>query len=258
MNSGVLLVIPARYDSVRFPGKALADLHGKPMIQHVWEGAIAAKVPEKVIVATDDDRISRCVRNFGGEVCVTSQSHRNGTERVAEVATQFDYPIVVNLQGDLPLFRSKVLDDLIEKSRAWITGGKADLVTAKSEITSKNAVFSPDTVKIVCSTNGTALYFSRSTIPYLEENGFEKRGLDHKYYQHYGIYCYDRAFLLKIVNAPEGSLEHMERLEQLRVLEQGGRIGVVEIDAEAAQSFWEVNRPEDLKNAEAILASGLS
>lgn len=248
----VLVVIPARYPSTRFPGKPLADLNGKPMIQHVWERAIAAKRPDRVIVATDDERIAKVVQGFNGEVMMTSSEHRTGTERVAEVASQFPALRVMNLQGDLPLFRPATLDRLIDIGGKLIQRGEADLITAKSALTSEEEVFSPHSVKVVSNERGEALYFSRSPIPHIEKGGFEKRG-SFTFFKHYGIYLYHKGFLLQIAKSPEGSLEKMERLEQLRVLEQGGRVRVLEIAKEEARFFWEVNTPEDLVKAREIL-----
>lgn len=256
MAQAPLVVIPARYASSRFPGKPLADLRGKPIIQHVWERAASANLPGKVIVATDDERIATCVRHFGGEVCLTALSHKNGTERIAEVAASLDYDIVVNLQGDLPLFQPAVLDSLLESSIKMIQGGIADVVTAKSEILLEDELFSPNTVKVVTDENGMALYFSRSAIPYIEKGKLDREKNKTVFYKHYGIYCYSKSYLLKIVQAPEGFLERIEKLEQLRVLEQGGRIGVVHLPDDAAQSFLEVNTPHDLKKADAFLAKG--
>lgn len=248
----VLVVIPARYPSTRFPGKPLADLNGKPMIQHVWERATAAKRPNRILVATDDERIAQTVRRFGGEVMITSSDHRTGTERVAEVAAQFPALQVMNLQGDLPLFQPATLDRLIESGGKLIQGGEADLITAKSAITNEEEVFSPHSVKVVSNERGEALYFSRSPIPHVEKDAFSKRGA-FTFYKHYGIYLYHKDFLLRIAKSPEGSLEKMERLEQLRVLEQGGRVRVLEIEREEARFFWEVNTPEDLVKAREIL-----
>lgn len=248
----VLVVIPARYPSTRFPGKPLADLNGKPMIQHVWEGAIAAKRPNRILVATDDERIAQVVEGFGGEAMMTSSSHRTGTERVAEVAARFPALQVMNLQGDLPLFQPATLDRVIEIGGKLIQSAEADLITAKSAITNEEEVFSPHSVKVVSNERGEALYFSRSPIPHVERGEFGKMS-SFTFYKHYGIYLYRKAFLLQIAKSPEGSLEKMERLEQLRVLEQGGRVRVIEIEKEEARFFWEVNTPEDLVKAREIL-----
>jgi len=248
----VLVVIPARYPSTRFPGKPLADLNGKPMIQHVWERAISAKRPDRVIVATDDERIAEVVQGFGGEVMMTSSSHRTGTERVAEVAAQFPALRVMNLQGDLPLFQPATLDRLIDVGGKLIQRGEADLITAKSVLTEEEELFSPHSVKVVSNEWGEALYFSRSPIPHIEKGAFEKRG-SFNFFKHYGIYLYHKDFLLQIAKSPEGSLEKIERLEQLRVLEQRGRVRVLEIEKAEARFFWEVNTPEDLIKAREIL-----
>lgn len=248
----VLVVIPARYPSTRFPGKPLADLNGKPMIRRVWEGAMAAKRPNRVLVATDDERIAQVVRGFGAEVMMTSSSHRTGTERVAQVAAQFPAQRVMNLQGDLPLFQPATLDRLIEIGGGLIQSGEADLITAKSAVTNEEEVFSPHSVKVVTNERGEALYFSRSPIPYIERGEFGKMR-SFTFYKHYGIYLYHKDFLLRIAESSEGDLERMERLEQLRVLEQGGRVRVLEIEKEEARFFWEVNTPEDLVKAREIL-----
>jgi len=247
--NAAIIVIPARYNASRFPGKPLADLNGKPMLQHVWEGAKASKLAKQVIVATDDQRIAQVVRGFGGEVRMTSSSHKNGTERVAEVASGLEADVVVNLQGDLPLFDPKVLDQILAESLLKIGRGEVEMLTAKAVLTDEAEIRSPDTVKVVTDKNGRALYFSRAPIPYAASSGFQK------YYKHYGIYCYTKAFLLKIVRAQEGLLERGERLEQLRVLEEGARIEVIELGVEAARSFLEVNTPEDLEKARKVLSS---
>ena len=227
------------------------------MIQHVWERAISAKLPGRVLVATDDERIASCARRFGAEVQITSASHRNGTERVAEVAAALDFEMVVNLQGDLPFFQPEVLDQLLEAGMKTIFGGSADLVTAISEITSEDEFYSPNTVKAVTDAKGHALYFSRSPIPHIKREAFEARDKDIVLYKHYGIYCYSKPFLLKIVKAPEGRLERTEALEQLRVLEQGGRIAVITLSPEAGRSFLEVNTPDDLLRASAVMSATL-
>jgi len=250
-----LIVIPARYQSQRFPGKPLADLNGKPMIQRVWERAMMIKDHGRVIVATDDKRIADCAREFGAEVCMTSVSHQTGTERVAEVAEQYDSEMVVNLQGDLPVFLPGVLDDLLEISADLIGRGFAKLVTVKSEILSKEEIFSPNTVKVITNRENLALYFSRSPIPYIAPESLDLESLPFKFYKHYGIYIYKKEFLLHISKSPEGLLEKAEKLEQLRVLEEGGQISVVDIKPESARFFREVNTPEDLVKVKEMLSS---
>ncbi len=250
-SNSTLVVIPARYPSVRFPGKPLADLNGKPMIQHVWERAIAAKRPDRVIVATDDERIAETVRRFGGEGMITSSSHRTGTERVAEVAAQFPARQVVNLQGDLPLFQPITLDRLIEIGGEAVLRGEANLATVKSKMSYEETV-SPHSVKVVTDRQGNALYFSRSLIPHVEGGVHDWRNRS-PFYKHYGMYLYHKDFLLKIAPSQEGDLEKFEKLEQLRVLEQGGKIRVIEIDSEEAAHLAEVNTPEDLVKAREML-----
>ncbi len=245
----ILIVIPARYESSRFPGKPLADICGKPMVQHVWERACRIKRADRILVATDDDRIAACVKEFGGEVIITAANHKTGTERVAEVAAGLPFPFVVNLQGDLPVFDPGAVDRVIEEGVHLIEKEGAALVTAKSEILSKEELASPHVVKVVATQAGRALYFSRSPIPYIETGN----DTSFKSYKHYGIYLYQRDFLLKIAASKEGALESVERLEQLRVLEAGFSVHLVEIGAREASFFLEVNRPEDLREAREIL-----
>jgi 3-deoxy-manno-octulosonate cytidylyltransferase (CMP-KDO synthetase) len=220
------------------------------MIWHVWSRATQIKMADKVIVATEDDRIAKTVSEFCGEVLVTSATHRTGSDRVAEVATLYATELVVNLQGDLPLFRPSVLDRLIREGGAWIKSGKADLVTLSANINSEEEIFSPNTVKLVRNNQGEILYFSRSPIPHIERGAFANfpagASVVTPFFKHYGVYLYHRDFLLKMAHCPEGPLERMERLEQLRVLEWGGRVWAMEIDQEEAKGFCEVNTPEDL------------
>ena len=246
-----LVVIPARYHSTRFPGKPLADLNGKPMLWHVVSRAVLAKRPDQVIVATEDQRIADMVRSWGYSVALTSSTHLTGTDRVAEVAASSPSGLVVNLQGDLPLFSPHVLDRLIEEGGAWIASGVADVVTLAARINSDEEIFSPNTVKLVQDGEGRVLYFSRSTIPYVEKGASVISST--VFFKHYGVYLYDRNFLLKMGKSQEGKLEKVERLEQLRFLEEGGRMRVVEINQEEVKYFCEVNVPEDLLKAREML-----
>ncbi|MBI3358006.1 MAG: 3-deoxy-manno-octulosonate cytidylyltransferase [Nitrospirae bacterium] len=239
-----LIVIPARFQSARFPGKPLALLQGKPMIWHVWSRATQIKMADKVIVATEDDRIAKTVSEFGGEAVITAATHRTGSDRVAEVAALYPAQLIVNLQGDLPLFRPSVLDRLIKEGGQRIISQGADLVTLSAKIDKEEDIFSPNTVKLVRNDRGDILYFSRSPIPHIER-GTSPTCLS-GFFKHYGVYLYQREFLLKMANCPEGDLERMERLEQLRVLERGGRVWAMEINCEEAKGFCEVNTPEDL------------
>jgi 3-deoxy-manno-octulosonate cytidylyltransferase (CMP-KDO synthetase) len=246
-----LAVIPARYASSRFPAKPLADLGGHPMIWHVVQRALQAKRLDQVIVATEDERIARVVRSFGNvEVVLTSSTHQTGSDRVAEVAASRLASLVVNLQGDLPLFDPAVLDRLIERGGVWIESGEADVVTLKAKVDSEESFFSPNTVKLVSNRHEDVLYFSRSPIPHTDKKPFV---VPAGAFKHYGVYLYHRDFLLKMAKRSEGILERAERLEQLRVMEDGGRIRAIEITQEESQWFCEVNVPEDIETAKKIL-----
>jgi len=223
------------------------------MIQHVWERATAAKRPGRVVVATDDPRIAECVRAFGGECVLTAAHHRNGTERVAEVAAASSSPLVVNLQGDLPLFHPPTLDRLIDVAQTAVAARGIDGVTARARIDLRDDIFSTSCVKVVVDQEDRALYFSRATIPHLDPT--DPISPETVFYRHFGIYIYQRDFLLRLAQMPEGKLEAAERLEQLRVLEAGGRIVAAVLSPEEARCFFEVNHPEDLCRAEAYLAA---
>ena len=226
----ITAVIPARYSSTRFEGKALADILGKPMVQHVYERTARAKLVGSVIVATDDERIASVVRSFGGHAEMTSRDHESGTDRLAEVAARLDCDIVVNVQGDEPLIEPAMIDEgiapLIEDEA--ITVG-----TLKSRIRNLHDFLSPNVVKVVTDREGIALYFSRSPLPHfrdkwndLKDESFASGKL--LCYKHVGLYVYRREFLLKYAQMPPTFLEMAEKLEQLRVLENGYRIKVVE------------------------------
>ncbi|MCP4804373.1 MAG: 3-deoxy-manno-octulosonate cytidylyltransferase [Proteobacteria bacterium] len=223
----VLAVIPSRYAANRLPGKPLVEIAGRPMIQHVWDRASASRA-DRVLVATDDARIHAAVRAFGGEVVMTSPEHRSGTDRVHEAATGSDADIVVNVQGDEPLLDTSLLDRLVE---AFADG--VDVVTAAAPLADPT---SPHVVKVVCDDRGDALYFSRSAVPH-----------GGPYLQHIGVYAYRRAALDRFVTTSPGVLERAERLEQLRVLESGGRIRVVLTE----QAHPSVDTPADLARVRA-------
>ncbi|MEK7286131.1 MAG: 3-deoxy-manno-octulosonate cytidylyltransferase [Nitrospirota bacterium] len=245
-----LVVIPARYQSSRFLGKPLAMLNGKPMIWHVWSRATQIKQADKVIVATEDDKIAKMAASFGADVMMTAFTHKTGSDRVAEVAVKYLSDYVVNLQGDLPLFCPEAIDRLIQTGEKWIAEEQVHVVTLESKMILEEEIFSPNTVKIVHNQQGDILYFSRSVIPHIERgDDFNKS----PFYKHYGVYLYHRDFLLKMAKSSEGHLERIERLEQLRVLEAGGRIRAVTIEEAESQSFCEVNTPEDLIKAEDLL-----
>ena len=239
-------VIPARYDSSRFPGKPLASINGKPMIYHVYERARASCLDD-VVVATDDSRILEACQALGCHVRLTSSSHRSGTERVAEIARESSAGIWINIQGDEPLMAPGLIDDLISM---LVEDPFVEMATARRLITEGQDVGNPNVVKVVVDDNGNALYFSRAAIPHDCIRGHhEARNAYPQYYRHVGIYGYRRAVLLQLAALTPTPLELAEGLEQLRALEHGIRIKVIDTD----YSGIEVNTPEDLRRAERVL-----
>lgn len=234
-------VIPARFASTRFPGKPLAEISGKPMIQWTCEQA-AASSADKVIVATDDTRIKDCVESFGFKAVMTSESHQSGTDRIAEAIHNIDADLIINLQGDEPILPPKVIDELITKMK-----DNSDLEMATVAVPGKfdsNEYNDPNTVKVVKDINGKALYFSRSPIPYVRTN--QKNATC---FFHWGIYAYRRDFLERYIKWPQSELEKIESLEQLRALENGASIQVVV----ANQKALGVDVPEDITKVENFL-----
>ena len=229
----VLCIIPARYASTRLPGKPLRDIAGKPMIVRVYERAVQAQRVHEVVVATDDERIRAAVEEHGGHAVMTRADHATGTDRLAEVAAQRpDCDLIINVQGDEPLIDPAVIDALVapfEHDNALM------MATAKTEITDAAEMENPNNVKVVTDRTGNALYFSRARIPYA-------RNVGAKVYKHIGIYAYRRDFLLTYAKMQQTELECSESLEQLRALENGYRIRVVETDA----VFIGVDTEEDL------------
>ena len=218
----VICVIPARFASTRLPGKPLALIAGKPMIQHVYTKACQAKLPEEVIVATDDQKVADVVKSFGGEVVMTSPEHPSGTDRLAEVALNYpDVDVIVNVQGDEPMITPQVIDALAE---AFIKDEKLTMATLKT-LMDPEEYDNPNVVKVVTDLHDYALYFSRSLLPYPR-----KKTEDFKAYKHIGIYAYRREFLLQYAALEPTCLEQIESLEQLRVLENGFKIKVLNTD----------------------------
>lgn len=240
----VFAIIPARYHSTRFEGKALTRILGKPLIQYVYERSLSSPIVSHVAVATDDERIFQCVRDFGGNGIMTGAHHKSGTERVAEAASYFslqDSDVIINVQGDQIIFYPEVIDQL---AQALKEHPNVPMATPVKKITDAKEINDPNCVKVIFDRNGFALYFSRSPIPF---PGIESTKLT--YYKHLGIYAYRRPFLKKFVELPQGVLETTERLEQLRVLEHGYRIKVIETLYEA----MDVNTKEDLEKIEKAL-----
>ncbi|MDY6970964.1 MAG: 3-deoxy-manno-octulosonate cytidylyltransferase [Thermodesulfobacteriota bacterium] len=237
--------IPARYQSTRFPGKPLARIAGKPMIQHVYERASSCRQLSKVYVATDDERISDCVHEFGGRVVITEKQHRSGTDRICEAAQKAglaEEDLVVNIQGDQPAFHPSVVTQLI---KPLIEDGSINMTTLRYKFTDKSDAQNPNSVKVVTDSQGFALYFSRYPIPFFRD--IESKGV--AYYKHLGFYGFRMSLLVRFTGLPEGILESAEKLEQLRLLENGFKIKVLESPFDSV----EVDVPEDVKNVEEML-----
>jgi 3-deoxy-manno-octulosonate cytidylyltransferase (CMP-KDO synthetase) len=241
----ITAIIPARYASTRFEGKALADIMGKPMIQHVYERTRRASLVSEVIVATDDERIASVVRGFGGTAEMTGTGHETGTDRLAEVAARLTSDIIVNVQGDEPLIEPAMIDEAIGPLAA---DRNVPMATLKSRIKSLHDFLSPNVVKVVTDWEGYALYFSRSPLPNfrdkwndLKDEAFASGRL--LCYKHVGLYVYRREFLLQFAQMSPTYLELAEKLEQLRVLENGYRLKVVETE----YSSIGVDTPGDLE-----------
>jgi 3-deoxy-manno-octulosonate cytidylyltransferase (CMP-KDO synthetase) len=228
-------IVPARYASTRFPGKALADLWGKPIIQHVWERTRQARLCDRVIVATDDERIAAAARGFGAEVTMTRPDHPSGTDRVAEVAAGIAADLIVNVQGDEPLIEPASIDAAIAP---LLADASIPMGTLCCPIEDVEELANPNVVKVVCDQAGFALYFSRLPIPFVRD-----RGAQAVRYRHIGLYVYRRDFLLSLASLPPTSLEQAERLEQLRVLEHGHRVRVVVVPPSSPG----VDTPTDLE-----------
>jgi 3-deoxy-manno-octulosonate cytidylyltransferase (CMP-KDO synthetase) len=239
----VIAVIPARFGSSRFPGKPLAKIGPKPMIQHVYESAVAANL-DRVLVATDDRRILRTVEAFGGEAVLTSSKHATGTDRLAEVARDLRARWIINVQGDLPFVRP----DTIRRSLAPLTSDAGiPIGTACTPIFGRREFVNRNVVKVVTDGQGFASYFSRAPIPYHRDGRpVIERGLLEWGKRHLGIYVYQREFLLEFTRLEPAPLERIEGLEQLRALYHGFRIKVVDVDEPSV----EVDTPADLERAQ--------
>lgn len=247
MGSRVVAIVPARYESTRLPGKPLALIDGKPMIQHVYERTRGVAVVDRVLVATDDARIAAAVRSFGGDVALTRSDHASGTDRIAEVAATLDAEVVVNVQGDLPFLEAQMVNAAVALLRA---DSALPMATLKTPIRDAAEMANPNAVKVVTDRDGYALYFSRSPLPYWRDpaDGPADGVLG---YKHIGLYAYRRDFLLTFARLAPTPLERAEKLEQLRALEWGFRIKV----AETAAVGIEVDTPHDLERARALAAS---
>jgi len=250
-----VVVLPARYGSTRFPGKPLAPVAGRPLIEWVWRHAMRVAGAERVVVATDDRRIESVVRGFGGDVVMTRANHATGTDRVAEVASTLDCDVVVNLQGDEPVFDSHLVPRLVDLLAAH---DEFDIATACHPCDDAAALASTHVVKVVRRRNGEALYFSRAPIPAgasalsasdVADAGDGQRDAAALALRHIGVYAYRREALLRLSALPRSPLECREKLEQLRALEHGMRIGVIV----TGKATIGVDVPADVKSVEKVL-----
>lgn len=244
MASGdVIIVIPARYGSTRLPGKPLVPIAGTSMIQRVYERAKKSKLATQVIVATDDQRIMKAVEGFGGVARMTRTDHRTGTERVAEVAAHTEGQVFVNVQGDEPLLNPEVVDAAIG---ALLEEPAAEIATVATPIKLPADIMDPNVVKAVLDFDDNALYFSRAPVPWVRDSGSQ---LQVRHLKHLGLYVFQRDALLEYPTLPQGTLEKIEQLEQLRWLENGWKIRVAEVEHDSVS----VDVPEDVTKVEQIL-----
>lgn len=236
----IVAIIPSRYASTRFPGKPLIDIMGKTMIQRVYEQTAKSKRIDKVVIATDDERIAEHVRSFGGHVVMTAESHPSGTDRCWDAVQQLEenYDYIINVQGDEPFIDPGQVDEL-----AAVLDGEVELATQMMKVDRHEILFDINEAKIVVNANNEAIYFSRMAIPYLKGVEQQDWHLHHTYYRHVGIYAYRRDVLEKITRLPVSALEKAESLEQLRWLENGYKIkcGLTSFSSHG------INTPEDLE-----------
>jgi len=233
----VLGVIPARWASSRFEGKVLADILGKPMLQYVWESAKAALLLNDVIIACDDERVEKVAKSFGAKTAMTSKAHRSGTDRIAEVVNPLEVKIVVNIQADEPLLSPAMIDEVI---RPLLEEPNLCVATLIKKIDDPSQINDPNVVKVVVDKHNFALYFSRAAIPYVASNAEIENPT---FYKHIGLYALTKDFLFAYRNLLASELEKVEKLEQLRILQEGFKIKVVETKFDTIG----VDTPEDLE-----------
>lgn len=254
-------VIPARWESTRFEGKILAELLGKPMIQHVWERAKESKVLDDLIVAADNEEVIKAVEGFGGKAVYTSKDQPSGTDRITEVVNPLDVEVVVNIQADEPLIHHTMIDGL---ANTLLEDRSIPMATVIKKITKRDELLNPNVVKVIIDRQSYALYFSRSPIPYVRkgeqhpspiwdiQSWFSTHSSEREqqcHYKHIGIYAYTKDFLFTYTNLPKSNLEEMESLEQLRALDHGYKIKTIETEFDTIG----VDTPEDLKKVEDVL-----
>ncbi len=239
----VIGVIPARFSSTRFEGKVLAQILGKPMLQHVWERAKQAMLLDELIIACDDERVAVVAREFGAKVAMTSRDHLSGTDRIIEVINPLDVKIAINIQADEPLIHPTMIDSL---ARELLADPGISIATLIRAIEDSSEVDDTNVVKVVADKNNFALYFSRAAIPHKAKNSEVKSP---SYYKHIGLYGYTKDFLFTFKNLPASRLENIEKLEQLRILEAGFRIRVIETKYDTVG----VDTPADLNKVTELL-----
>lgn len=244
-NPKVLAIIPARYASVRFPGKVIALLADKPLVVHTYERTVRSCVVSETVIATDDERVVEAVAPYGVNIVMTGADHPTGTDRIAEVAASSDAEIIVNVQADEPLVDPALIDATVQP---LFDDPDLQMSTARHAIHDPALIADPNCVKVVCDKDGRALYFSRSPIPFLRDDGHDAFA-DAVYWQHIGLYVFRRSFLLDYAKMAPTPLERYENLEQLRVLEHGYAMAVVD----AAAPCIGVDTPEDLERARKAL-----
>lgn len=248
-RTGVLAVIPARFASTRFHGKVLAPLAGKPLVAHVYDRTRKARLVTEVRVAADDERIIDALRPLGIEAVMTRKDHPSGTDRIAEVAEHSEAAIIVNVQGDEPLIDPNTIDAAIQP---LLDDPGVPMSTVRRRITEPERIDNTNVVKVVCDANGRALYFSRCPIPYVRDAG-SRPDRPSCHWQHIGLYAYRREFLLEYARMPQTVLEKLEKLEQLRALENGFPIAVVETSYDSLG----VDTPDDLEKVRDVLEKTL-
>jgi 3-deoxy-manno-octulosonate cytidylyltransferase (CMP-KDO synthetase) len=248
-NQRVLAVIPARFASTRFPGKVLAEIGGKPLVVHTYLRACEAALLSEIVVATDEPRVESALRAHRVPCVMTRSDHPSGTDRIAEVAEHKDARILVNIQGDEPLIDPSTIDETV---RAILDNPDISMSTARRLIADPDDAANPNVVKVVCDSRGRALYFSRHPIPYIRDEA-DRVWRPECHWQHIGLYAYRREFLLQFARWRPTPLEKLEKLEQLRALEHGCAIAVVETRYENIG----VDTPEDLERVRALLEGAL-
>ncbi len=239
----VIGVIPARYSSTRFEGKVLVEILGKPMLQHVWERAKESFLLDDLIIACDHELVAKAASDFGAKVVMTSRAHACGTDRISEIVNPIDVKVIINIQADEPLIHPMMIDSVAE---ALLNDSSISMATLMKRIEDPDQIADPHVVKVVVDKNNFALYFSRSAIPHHAVNSEEKNPV---YYKHIGLYGYTKDFLFTYKNLPVSNLERTECLEQLRVLEEGFRIKVIETKFDTVG----VDTPADLDKVKICL-----